>query len=302
MKIGLKKPQATFDPASHTYALADGTPLQGITGMLSKQLFPDKYKGVDEGTLRRAAERGSFIHEACELMDELGITPGSPETASYGKIKEAHGLRHEASEYLVTDGRRFASCIDKVYRESDAAFTLADIKTTFKLDREYVRWQLSVYAFLFELQNPGATVARLAAIWLRGEQSAFEEVERIPGGTVAALLEAEAEGRQFTPPSCPLTLPEKYRQMERSIIETERMAKEWAAKRKELMDGIMREMVLAGAYQWEGDSIKLTRKKDGIRKSFDPKRLEKDHPDIYSAYLTETPVAGSVTLKIKQKS
>ena len=299
MKIALNKAQATFDPVAHTYALPDGTPLQGITGMLQRQLFPDKYKGVDEETLRRAAERGSFVHEECELMDDLGITPGSPEATSYGKIKEANALCHEASEYLVTDGRRFASCIDKVYRESDTAFTLADIKTTSRLDREYVRWQLSVYAFLFELQNPGATVARLAAIWLRGGQSAFEEVERVPNAAVAALLEAEAEGRQFTPPSCPLTLPEKYRQMERSIIETERQAKEWAAKRKELMDGIMREMVKAGAYEWEGESVKLNRKKDSIRRSFDQKRFQQDHPELYVEYMSETPVAGSVTLKIK---
>lgn len=61
----------------------------------------------------------------------------------------------------------------------------------------------------------------------------------------------------------------------------------------------MREMVLAGAYEWEGGRIKLTRRKDGIRRSFDQKKLEEEHPDIYAKYITETPVSGSVTLKIK---
>ena len=112
--------------------------------------------------------------------------------------------------------------------------------------------------------------------------------------------EAEAEGRQFVNPlSMPSTLPEKYRQMEQSIAEIDRQARYWTERKKELMDGIMREMVSAGAYSWEGERIRLTRKKDGIRRSFDQKRLEKDHPDIYAAYVTESPVAGSVTLKIK---
>lgn len=210
------------------------------------------------------------------------------------------GLVYRASEYLVSDNRRFASAIDKVYEEGDDAFTLADVKTTYRLNEDYVRWQLSVYAYLFELQNPGARVVRLLALWVRdGRASAFP-MERIPSDIVTALLEAEAEGRQFVNPlSMPSTLPEKYRQMEQSIAEIDRQARYWTERKKELMDGIMREMVSAGAYSWEGERIRLTRKKDGIRRSFDQKRLEKDHPDIYAAYVTESPVAGSVTLKIK---
>lgn len=289
-----------FDPEAHTYHTPEGVELQGITGMLHRQLFPDEYRDVPQHILDRAAQRGHAVHQLCELADDLGITPEEPDGLAYVRLREEMGLVYRASEYLVSDNRRFASAIDKVYEEGDDAFTLADVKTTYRLNEDYVRWQLSVYAYLFELQNPGARVVRLLALWVRdGRASAFS-MERIPSDIVTALLEAEAEGRQFVNPlSMPSTLPEKYRQMEQSIAEIDRQARYWTERKKELMDGIMREMVSAGAYSWEGERIRLTRKKDGIRRSFDQKRLEKDHPDIYAAYVTESPVAGSVTLKIK---
>lgn len=289
-----------FDPEAHTYHTPEGVELQGITGMLHRQLFPDEYRDVPQHILDRAAQRGHAVHQLCELADDLGITPEEPDGLAYVRLREEMGLVYRASEYLVSDNRRFASAIDKVYEEGDDAFTLADVKTTYRLNEDYVRWQLSVYAYLFELQNPGARVVRLLALWVRdGRASAFP-MERIPSDIVTALLEAEAEGRQFVSPlSMPSTLPEKYRQMEQSIAEIDRQARYWTERKKELMDGIMREMVSAGAYSWEGERIRLTRKKDGIRRSFDQKRLEKDHPDIYAAYVTESPMAGSVTLKIK---
>ena len=289
-----------FDPEAHTYHTPEGVELQGITGMLHRQLFPDEYRDVPQHILDRAAQRGHTVHQLCELADDLGITPEEPDGLAYVRLRDEMRLVYRASEYLVSDNRHFASAIDKVYEEGDDAFTLADVKTTYRLNEDYVRWQLSIYAYLFELQNPGARVVRLLALWVRdGRASAFP-MERIPSNIVTSLLEAEAEGRQFVNPlSMPSTLPEKYRQMEQSIAEIDRQARYWTERKKELMDGIMREMVSAGAYSWEGEHIRLTRKKDGIRRSFDQKRLEKDHPDIYAAYVTESPVAGSVTLKIK---
>lgn len=167
-EIRLARADVLFDAQSHRYSLPDGTPLSGVTAMLGRRLFPHKYDGVPEDVLRGAAARGSFVHAACEMIDTLGVDNDAPEAAAYKALRDREGLVHEASEYLVTDGRRYVSFVDKVYRNSASEFTLADIKTTRTLDTEYARWQLSVYALLFEGQNPGAKAARLLAIWLRG--------------------------------------------------------------------------------------------------------------------------------------
>lgn len=298
----LVKSNVIFDQQAHTYTTPDGVCLQGITGMLERQLFPDKYSGVPDFVMKRAAERGSFIHEVCELVDDLGIRHESEEARNYQRLKEEHALRYEASEYLVSDNEHFASCIDKVFRESDTEFSLGDIKTTYKLDKEYIRWQLSVYAYLFERQNPGCKAVRLFAIWLRGGIAELVEVERIPDKTIIELLSAEIDGRKFVNPyAVPVVktdLPLKYREMEQSIIEISEQEKYWKEQKKILMDGIMKEMVKAGAYSWKGESISFTRKKDSIRKTFDREAFERDYPGVYDKYLTDTPVSGSVTLKV----
>ena len=298
----LTKSQIIFDQQAHTYTTPDGVCLQGITGMIERQLFPDKYSGVPEFVMKRAAERGSFVHEVCELVDDLGIEHESEEARNYQKLKESYGLRYEASEYLVSDNEHFASCIDKVYRESDNEFSLGDIKTTYKLDKEYVSWQLSIYAYLFERQNPGCKIIRLFAIWLRGGIAELVEVERIPDEIILELLSAEIDGRKFVNPyAVPVVktdLPLKYREMEQSIIEISEQEKYWKEQKKILMDGIMKEMTKAGVYSWKGESISFTRKKDGIRKVFDRESFERDYPGVYDKYLTDTPVSGSITLKV----
>lgn len=297
----LIKSPVDFNPEAHTYTL-DGVRLQGITGMLERQLFPRKYENVPQEVLNRAAERGSFVHEVCELVDELGITHESPEAQNYRRMKTDLHLVHEASEYLVSDNKHFASCIDKVYRTGENTFSLADIKTTYRLDLDYVRWQLSVYAYLFELQNPEAKAEHLFAVWLRGEEARHVEVERIPSEVIRDLLAAEAEGRQFANPyavqEADINLPDKYLDMEQSIIEISEQAKYWSERKKELTDGVMKEMVKAGVYSWKGESVSFIRKKDSIRRTFDREAFERDYPGVYDKYLVDTPVCGSITLKV----
>jgi hypothetical protein len=276
-----------------------GKELSGITSVISRQLFPNKYRDVPEYVLKKAAERGTMIHSICELVDDMGISHDSDEAQGYKELKDDWGLRYECSEYLVSDNEHYASCIDKVYRENETDFTLGDIKTTYVLDKESVRWQLSIYAYLFELQNPGCKAVRLIGIWLRGKNHEIVEVERIPSEVVVNLLKCDSEGRQFVNPYSisPITLPDEYRKMERTIQEIVSQAKYWSDKKKEIADAVMMSMVEAGEYSWKGDIISFTRKKDTIRKDFDKKAFEKDYPDLYNKYLKDIPVVGSVTLK-----
>lgn len=294
----LIKSQVIFNPDEHTYMLG-GKELSGITSVISRQLFPDKYRDVPEDVLKKAAERGTMIHSICELVDDMGISHDSDEAQGYKELKDDWGLRYECSEYLVSDNEHYASCIDKVYRENETDFTLGDIKTTYVLDKESVRWQLSIYAYLFELQNPGCKAVRLIGIWLRGKNHEIVEVERIPSEVVVNLLKCDSEGKQFVNPYSisPITLPDEYRKMERTIQEIVSQAKYWSDKKKEIADAVMMSMVEAGEYSWKGDIISFTRKKDTIRKDFDKKAFEKDYPDLYNKYLKEIPVVGSVTLK-----
>lgn len=289
-----------FDKEAHKYYL-DGVELQGITGVLKRQLFPDEYKNVDEATLKAAAEYGSLVHEHCELADSFKVGTIA-EAQNYLVITAGNGMIHEASEYLVTDGESFASAIDKVYRTGADSFDLADIKTTYKLNKDYVRWQLSVYAYFFELCNPGASVGHLYALWLRskkeGENIAQRvEVERIPADVVRALLDAEKNGEQFV---SPYNMPEDIdtgslaRKM-RQLAELQKEVDEMKAALLERMQG-------AGVTKWEGAGVTLTRKAGAVRKGFDYKKLRKEHAeleDIFANYDTESVTKESILVTIK---
>lgn len=295
----LNRIEVEFNPTAHTYTYK-GVSLQGITGMLGRQLFPDKYKSVPDYILKKAADKGHDIHQSCEMVDVTGIDDGSVEVNNYLKLCKDNELVHEESEYIVSDLNHFASCIDKVYKGKNGEYHLADIKTTYKLDEEYVSWQLSVYAYLFKLVNPNAKIGKLYAIYLRGEESKLVEVPLIPEGVIIDLLTCEVEGIQFINPykqvvtGC--TLPDKWKAMEESIKNIDAQCAYWTQQRKELMEGVQKEMVLAGVYSWEGDTISFTRKKESIRKSFDTRRFQKDYPQLYKEYITETPIKGSLLL------
>lgn len=297
----LIKSNVVFDQENHTYTL-DGVRLSGITSMLESQLFPHKLDGIPQSVLDKAAERGTFIHECCEMADSLGVVPDCEEARNYIELVMSNSLMHEDSEYLVSDNRYYASSIDKVFRENDNTFHLADIKTTYRLDKEYVRWQLSIYAYLFETQNPGAKVGRLYAIWLRCDKAELVEVERIDAETIMELLASGVSGKQFDSPIKPAAkennIPDKYKELELSIIEIDQQCKYWTDKRRELTDGVLKEMVKADVCKWQGESISFTRKKGSVRKDFDKKAFEADHPDLYKKYLKETKVAESITLKV----
>ena len=286
----------TFEPVGHTYTL-DGKRLEGITDMLKRQLFPGMYEGVPDEVLNAAKERGSMVHEICELIDTLGIENECQEAKNYIALRDKNGLVHEASEYIVTDREHFASPIDKVYRTGECSFILADIKTSSVLYREYTRWQLSIYAYLFEMQNPGAIVDGLYAIWLRGDNAEWAELERVPAKDIEDLLRCEVEGRQYINPyPVKVTLPVRY--AEGQIIELYEAYSYYKEKMEQLKEGIMQEMVKAGVYNYTGQNLQFIRKRETIRKSFDREAFEKDHPGVYEKYIKESPVTGSITLKI----
>ena len=102
MMIELVKSSVVFNEENHTYMLGEKQ-LQGITGMISRQLFPDKYKDVPDFVLKRAAEKGSLIHAQCQFADATGLPPESIEAENYIRMRVNAGYKAFANEYTVSD-------------------------------------------------------------------------------------------------------------------------------------------------------------------------------------------------------
>lgn len=242
--IELQDSGVNFDADARRYFL-NGKELQGITGLLHKQVFPDMYHNIPQWVLDRAAERGTMVHESIELLD-AGFVPSesTPELDSYKRIKTDNGLKTIANEYIVTDGEHFASGIDLVFTNGGKNIILADIKTTSVLNKEYVAWQLSIYAYLFELQKPELKVSKLYALWLRGDKSEFTEVERIDTNIVKDLLQCEVEGRKFINPLAKVDkkMPTQIKDAELAVYTLINQIKELTEQKKQLSEGLLKLM------------------------------------------------------------
>ena len=297
---GLRQCPVTFDKEQHTYTY-EGQQLSGITSMLSRQLFADKYSGVSEDVLRQAAERGSRIHSMCELADRMGIAD-APEAKAYMSVCADNSLVNVESEYLVSDLEHYASSIDKVYRgETKDEYWLGDIKTTYHLDKEYLRWQLSVYAYLFEMQNPGAKATRLLGIWLRGDHAELCEIERIGDATIRELLSADATGEHFAAPPAEtdgVPLPEKYKAIEDTLINMQMQYDMLKGQLDRFKAECLSLMSKGNIKKFISDRLTITRRADSVRETFDAKAFKAEHPDLYKQYTKTATAKGGLTMKI----
>lgn len=297
--IKLQDSKVVFTPEDHRYFL-NGMELSGITGLLHKQVFPDMYHDIPQWVLDRAAERGTMVHESIELLD-AGFAPAetTPERENYKRIKADNGLKTIANEYLVTDKEHFASGIDLVLTDKDENIILADIKTTSVLNKEYVAWQLSIYAYLFELQNPDIKVSKLYALWLRGDKSEFAEVQRIDTAIIKDLLQCEVEGRKFVNSliKADAKVPAEIKNAEMAVYTLVTQINELTEKKKQLSKGLLKLMQDNDVKSYKGEYITLSRKAASTREDIDKKKLKEEYPEVYAACVKTTNI--SETLQIR---
>lgn len=281
-----------FNPVGHTYTL-NGKMLNGITHVIKDKLFPDEYKNVPEHILKQAAIRGSEIHKIIEMYDSCSIkTNGSIELENYIDLSYRNKflLHHIQSEYLVTDGEQYASAIDKVYEDGNGGVILADIKTTYTLNMNYVSWQLSIYKYFFKLANPDINVSGLCVIWLKGERSAIRPVHEHSEEEVKKLLYSDE-----IPTSSPIVDFDEE-DLIRLKKEADKAKKAYDTKKLE----VQQYMVDMATKQIVGNKCKITIKEDTERISFDTKRFKDEHPDLYEQYVTKSTVKGGLLITINK--
>ena len=281
-----------FVAKTHQYFLGDKE-LKGVTGILSRRIFQDKYANIDEEVLEQAAKRGSYIHQMCEMVDELGVSPDCLEAQNYINLKGEYNLQPIAREYLVTDGEHYASAIDAIY-EVEGGVILNDLKTTYKLDKEYISWQLSIYKYFFELSNPDIEVKGLTATWLKGDIAEYVEINEKIREQVLELLRCDINDEEFTIED---STPEFIRsRVEALVLLKERISElqtQFDALKEEVEDGMRN-----GNYDTiKTDSITFSLTKDSTTKSFDSKKFKQEHSELYNNYLTEKTKKGYLTLR-----
>ena len=278
-----------FNRDAHTYTLGDLT-LSGITGIIKKMLFPDKYKDIPQAVLEKAAARGTAIHEACEMADTMGVVPPIDVVQKYVAERERLGLTPIANEYTVTDGKNIASNIDVIWRKGKgASVILGDFKTTSERDKEYVSWQLSIYKWLFELVNPKVKVSGLKVVWMHPDKEVeMEDLEIHDAAVCKRIIEDYLSGCEYTAEliaelrgiAPPVEIPQEVQVMQteykRLVTELETLKK----KEEEFKSALLQAMEQYGVKKWETDEMMMTYVEATTSTSFDSKTFLKAHPEF----------------------
>jgi predicted phage-related endonuclease len=288
-----------FNHETHTYTL-NGVELSGVTSILKRYLFADKYANVPEAILNRAAEYGTRVHSDVEMFIN-GFTPEEISTELQSFIDWSNGKTLQ-SEVLINNDI-VASMIDVVELVEGGA-NIYDIKTTSVLDMEYLSWQLSIYKYLLTQMGYEGNI-NLFAIHMRGDKFLVKEVKAIDFIHIEALLDAYRNNAEtFTNPLRQVSTQEEelltqLEQVELAVIEYEEQAKYYKERQKELREGLLNLMLEKGLKNWESDNLKFTVKAASTREGLDSKKIKAELPEVYEKYKTTTQVKESLIIKIK---
>ena len=343
-----------FSEHPHGYAL-EGKRLMGITGMLHEILglgvYPEADPYVNAVVVPEAGAAGTNVHTAIELYDRTGIKTDSQTswTAYRGDrkgqgrdittdvtnqleayIRHREGYTNVANEYTVSDEERWASNIDNIW-EKDGTLYLIDTKTN-NLDyypggkaalQEYLSWQLSIYAHLFERQNPGLKVGGLACNWLRKDAAEFWQIPRKSPDQVELLLQTawtenpfdedeviythpdperiEAERRNLTAlvkPQTDMIAPQEVIDaIWSTALQMEQVKRQYEAMKADLVALMEKHSIKS----WDAGKFKATRAADSTSTTFNTTKFKKDHPDLYEAYCEQKTRKGSFTIKLREE-
>lgn len=295
-----------FEEITHSY-YCQGKELIGVTSLMGKHGLSADYSGVSQTILDNAAERGKAIHKMLEDYDNgETVLPGD-----FSKILKAYkelNLNIICSEYLVSDNETVASFIDKVEAVDENTVDLIDVKTTYKLHIEALEWQLGIYKYLFELQNPGIKVRKCWAVHAREDFAKKREINPVSEDRVKELIRCEKEGMIYLEDEPKSVMPQgfddaKLLQLVTALDELEALnesAKVYAETSKMLMDELYNSMLNENIDEISlPDGRKFTLKRPYSKATFDTKKFKEKYPDLYKQYAGSSITKGNVTLSKK---
>ena len=291
-----KNKEVAFNEWLHVYTASDGHTLIGVTELMKRHGLSPDYGGISKDVLEKAAARGTAIHQLLQDYDDGKAVIEDENLKAY----KALGLKVHCSEYLVSDNEIVATFIDKVLDDC----SLADVKTTSSVHRRPLEWQLSIGAYLFELQNPGKKVPHLYCIHVRDGKAKLIEVSRIPNEAVKRLLACERCGVVYSdnpvPADAALALEEQAVVLAEQLDQIARLKlaiKETEQASAELQQRLDEYMPQNNLDEIACELGTFVRKAPYTKKALDSTRLKKEKPELYEQYLKESEVKGSITFK-----
>ena len=167
----------------HLY-LKNGILVKSVTQIL-QLIFPDKYKGIDKKTLDKKARFGTKGHSIIEHLDVNDLEEARNQVLDienkdlqicireYLRLVEKYKIKPLEHEKIVSYEYLYCGTLDLI-AQVDGIVSLCDIKFTAELDKEYLSWQLGMYALAL-----GKEFEKYYCVWLP-KKNLGQLVEIIP--------------------------------------------------------------------------------------------------------------------------
>lgn len=293
--------RVSFEDITHSYLLDNEIYLMGVTSLMKKHGLAPNYEGIPAEVLQKAAERGSKVHQDIEDYCNGKAVAMTKELKAYISC----GINAIANEYLVSDNEIVASSIDIVADAGEGKVNLIDIKTTSTLHLEPLSWQLSIYDFLFRLQNPDIDIAGLYGLHIKAGKATLVPVPRKPDEDIIDLLFCEREDLPFMPkaeelPNATKNMLTTLEEVTSQITLIKTSLKEAEELKKSIEQKVIAEMESKALKTLENGPIKVTYVAPYTREGVDAKRLQEAMPEVYDRYKKVTNIGASVKLTIKK--
>ena len=188
-----------FIEDGHIY-LVDGVITPSVSEILNF-IFPNKYSDVPKQILNSKAEYGSRVHEAIERLEKGETLPQlnylqEASLEQWKKLRSENKIEVIEQEKMVNYENHYCGRFDMI-ANVNGAYSLCDIKTTVKLDKESLSWQLSYYALAHNFKNYETEFEKFYAIWLpKRELGEVVEIERKSKKELLEMLRRFEEERQ----------------------------------------------------------------------------------------------------------
>lgn len=187
-----------FIEDGHLY-LISGILVPSVSDILNF-IFPNKYSNVPRQILNSKAEYGSRVHEAIEHLEKGETLPQlnylqEASLEQWKKLKSENKIEVIEQEKMVNYGSHYCGRFDMI-ANVNGAYSLCDIKTTAKLDKESLSWQLSFYALAHNPDKYETEFEKFYAIWLpKRELGEVIEIERKTKEELLKMLKKFEEER-----------------------------------------------------------------------------------------------------------
>lgn len=278
----LKQSNVLFNEDEHRYYIG-AKEISGITGRIKEKCCPSMDFSF------ASAQVGTDAHKDIEGVNlavkfDIDAFPTTKHGENYLAWLMQDAYTIVDSEYIVTDNNRYASPIDIVFEDKCGNVVLCDIKTykTYtSLYKTMCRWQLSIYAYLFELQN-GYAPHSAFVLQVTEDGCTEHEVELYPADMVVKFL-YEDDFNPYTMQTNSNTL-QKAVSLSNFVETMQEQIKSLEKDLECLKSQLLKEMQENGFTKVEQDNMTFTYVAPSVSMTFDSKTFLEEHPEYKEQY------------------